>query len=97
VFMEDNVENFSFPPESLVVISSKVKAIERVLSLIEEGIKPSLVIATPPCTNSEEVMLKRRLLTLDVPVIISSGYRGGVHVAGALLNTLMRLASTSLS
>ena len=97
VLMEENVESFSFPPESLVVISSKVRAVERVLALVEDGIRPNLVIATPPCKTEEEVQLKRKLLSLDVPVIVSSSYRGGVHVAGSVLNTLMRLASTSLS
>ncbi len=97
ILMEENAESFSYPPESLVVISSKVRAVERVISLVEDGIRPSLIVATPPCRTEEEVQLKRRLLSLEIPAIISSSYRGGVHVAGSVLNTLMRLASTSLS
>ena len=88
VYLEEDIERFSYSPGSIVVIASYVKPIERVLMLVDQGIKPSLIIATPPCFSQREVELKRSILKLDVPAIVTTGFRGGVHVAGTILNMI---------
>ncbi len=91
VYLEEDIERFSFSPGSIVVVASYIKPVERVLMLAEQGIKPSLIIATPPCFTSHDVELKRSVLRLDVPAVVTTGFKGGVHVAGTILNTVLSI------
>jgi precorrin-8X/cobalt-precorrin-8 methylmutase len=56
---------------------------------MEEGkTKPALVIGVP-VGFVNVVWSKERLMSLDVPMIVSRGRKGGSTVAAAILNALL--------
>ncbi len=89
VYLEEDIERFSFNPDSIVVVAAHIEPLRRITTLVNQGIKPALIIATPPCLSREEVELKRGILRLDVPAVVTAGFRGGVHIAGTILNTIL--------
>lgn len=79
-------------PEAIFVIGGSEAALVELLTLIEkEEIKPSFVIAVPPCVVTGND-LKQRLLNATIPHIRCEGIKGNSAVAGALLVGLIDLA-----
>jgi precorrin-8X/cobalt-precorrin-8 methylmutase len=77
---------------SVIVIGNSPSATITVCDLIEKGLKPSLVIATPVgFVNATES--KERIRSFDVPSITSIGTRGGSAVAVAVVNELIRISN----
>ncbi len=83
--------SLSYTDNSIVVIGSKAEYINDLLKYVREGLKPLLIIATPPALSKDKAELKEKILELDVPSIITCGSRGGAHVGGIILNTLIEL------
>ena len=76
--------------DSIIVIGNAPSGTLAVCELIESGIKPALVIATPVgFVNAAES--KEWVRRLDVPSITSIGRRGGTPVAVAVINEIIRL------
>lgn len=76
--------------DGIVVIGNAPTALLELLRLIDEGIKPSLVIAVPVgFVNAKES--KDMLMQYDIPYITNIGRKGGSTVASAIINALMLL------
>ncbi len=79
-------------PEGFFVIGSYEAALVELLTLIEkEEIKPSFVIAVPPCMVTVND-LKHRLIGYAIPHIRCEGAKGGCAVAGGIFKALAELA-----
>jgi precorrin-8X/cobalt-precorrin-8 methylmutase len=77
---------------SVIVIGNSPSATITVCDLIEKGLKPSLVLATPVgFVNATES--KERMRSLNIPSITSIGTRGGSAVAVAIVNELIRISN----
>ncbi|MFN3926272.1 MAG: precorrin-8X methylmutase [Pseudanabaenaceae cyanobacterium] len=79
-------------PEAIFAIGGSEAAFVELLTLIEkEEIKPSFVVAVPPClvTGND---LKQRLINAGIPHIRTDGIKGSSVVAGAILAGLIELA-----
>ncbi|MEM2856420.1 MAG: precorrin-8X methylmutase [Candidatus Nitrosocaldaceae archaeon] len=75
---------------NIVIIGNAPTALLAVLQLIDEGIRPSLIIATPVgFVNAKES--KDMLMNYDIPYITNIGRKGGSTVAAAIMNALMTL------
>ncbi len=75
---------------SMIVIGNAPSAALTVCSMIERGLKPALVVATPVgFVNAAES--KERVRALDVPSITCVGTRGGTPVAVAVVNELVEI------
>lgn len=76
---------------SIIVIGNAPSAALTVCSMIERGLKPALIVATPVgFVNAAES--KERVRSLKVPSITCVGTRGGTPVAVAVVNELVELA-----
>jgi len=76
---------------SIIVIGNAPSAALTVCNMIERGLKPALVVATPVgFVNAAES--KERVRALAVPSITCTGTRGGTPVAVAVVNELVELA-----
>jgi len=76
--------------DSIVVIGNAPSAAIALCEMIQKGIRPSLVIATPVgFVNASES--KERIRELEVPSITSTGTRGGSTVAVAITNAIVEL------
>ncbi len=89
ILFEEDYTNFSYPPQSIVVICKRTLALRSVLANVERGLTPSLIIAVSPALSREEVELKRSVLKLNVPTIVTIGSRGGPHIAGMIISSLI--------
>ncbi len=89
VMFEERTSEFSYTPQSLLVLCRRALAIRHILKNINQGVRPELIIAVPPALSRDEIELKRSLLKLDIPVIVTVGSRGGPHIAGTLLSSLL--------
>jgi len=79
-------------PEAFFVIGSYEAALVELLTMIEkEAIKPSFVIAVPPCIVTVND-LKQRLVSSAIPHIRTEGAKGGCAVAGGIFMGLAELA-----
>jgi len=79
-------------PEAFFVIGSSEAALVELLTMIEkEVIKPSFVIAVPPCIITVND-LKQRLIGSSIPHIRTEGSKGGCAVAGGVFTALAELA-----
>ncbi len=77
---------------SIVVIGNAPSAALSVCNLVKQGIRPSIIIATPVgFVNAAES--KELVRTLDIPSITCVGTRGGTPVAVAIVNELVRLSN----
>lgn len=77
--------------ESIVAVGNAPTALFELCKLVNEGIKPSLVIAVPlGFVGAKEA--KEKILSCDVPSIVVRGNRGGSTVAAAIVNALIKLA-----
>lgn len=76
---------------SLVAIGNSPTALLELVELIDRGVKPGFVVASPvgfvSAKESKEEVLKR-----DVPAIVVRGPRGGSNVAAAIANALIIMA-----
>lgn len=79
---------------AIIVIGNAPSAVLTVCGMIERGLKPALVVATPVgFVNAAES--KELVRTLDVPSITCVGTRGGTPVAVAVVNELVEMAISS--
>jgi precorrin-8X/cobalt-precorrin-8 methylmutase len=79
-------------PEAFFVIGSYESALVELLTLVEkEEIKPSFVIAVPPCMVTVND-LKQRLVSSTIPHIRCEGAKGGCAVAVGIFKGLAELA-----
>lgn len=79
-------------PEAFFVIGSYESALVELLTLVEkEEIKPSFVIAVPPCMVTVND-LKQRLVSSAIPHIRCEGAKGGCAVAVGIFKGLAELA-----
>ncbi len=77
-------------PGNIVAVGNAPTALEEVINLVGEGIKPALVIGTPVgFVGAAES--KAHLLSQDVPFITMVGPQGGSSVAVAVVNALLAL------
>jgi precorrin-8X/cobalt-precorrin-8 methylmutase len=78
-------------PGAIIVIGNAPSAALTVCDMIERGLKPALLIATPVgFVNAAES--KERVRALAVPSITCVGTRGGTPVAVAVVNELVEIA-----
>jgi precorrin-8X/cobalt-precorrin-8 methylmutase len=76
--------------DGIVVIGNAPTALLEILKMIDEGIKPALIVATPVgFVNAKES--KEMLMQYDIPYITNIGRKGGSTVASAIINALMIL------
>lgn len=79
-------------PGSIVAIGNAPTALEEVLDLVEQGVRPALIIGAPVgFVGAAES--KARLLGADIPFITLIGPQGGSSIAVAVVNALLALAS----
>lgn len=77
---------------AIIVIGNAPSALLTVCRMIEEGLRPALLVATPVgFVNAAES--KEYARTLAVPSITCVGTRGGTPVAVAVMNELLEMAS----
>ncbi len=77
---------------AIIVIGNAPSAALTVCGMIEHGLKPALLVATPVgFVNAAES--KEKVRELDVPSITCVGTRGGTPVAVAVVNELVEMAS----
>jgi precorrin-8X/cobalt-precorrin-8 methylmutase len=77
-------------PGSIVVIGNAPSALISLCSMIEDGIRPAVVIGAPVgFVNAAES--KELLRTLAIPSISTEGTRGGTPVAVAAINEIITL------
>lgn len=86
-------------PNALFAVGNAPTALLSLANLIQEGMRPTLVVGVPVgFVNVEES--KRRALSVcqsfKVPAIISMGRKGGSTVAAAICNALLYMASNTL-
>ncbi len=74
----------------IVAIGNAPTALLELLSMIDEGIRPALVIAVPVGFVSAKES-KELLMRYDIPYITNIGRKGGSTVAAAILNGLMSM------
>lgn len=78
-------------PGTIIVIGNAPSAALTVCDMIERGLKPALLVATPVgFVNAAES--KERVRALAVPSITCVGTRGGTPVAVAAVNELVEIA-----
>lgn len=76
---------------AIIVIGNAPSAVLTVCRMIEAGLHPALLVATPVgFVNAAES--KELVRTLDVPSITCVGTRGGTPVAVAVVNELVEIA-----
>ncbi|MCZ7357275.1 MAG: precorrin-8X methylmutase [Candidatus Methanoperedens sp.] len=76
---------------AIIVIGNAPSAALTVCGMIERGLRPALLVATPVgFVNAAES--KERVRELDVPSITCVGTRGGTPVAVAVVNELVEMA-----
>ena len=77
----------------IAAVGNAPTALYEVINLIEEGIKPALIIGVPvgfiSTVESKEALLK----VTTVPWITTVGRKGGSTIAVAIVNALLRLAA----
>lgn len=78
-------------PGSIIVIGNAPSAVLTVCRMIERGMRPALLVATPVgFVNAAES--KEHVRALKVPSITCVGTRGGTPVAVAVVNELVDIA-----
>ena len=76
---------------AIIVIGNAPSAVLTVCRMIEDGLRPALLVATPVgFVNAAES--KELVRTLDVPSITCLGTRGGTPIAVAVVNELVEIA-----
>jgi len=76
---------------SIVAVGNAPTALFEVCKLVEEGVRPSLVVAVPVgFVGAKEA--KEKILGCALPSIVVRGNKGGSTVAVAIVNALIKLA-----
>ncbi len=79
---------------AIIVIGNAPSAALIVCGMIERGLRPALLVATPVgFVNAAES--KERVRGLDMPSITCVGTRGGTPVAVAVVNELVEMAASN--
>ncbi len=77
--------------DNIVVIGNAPSTCLELSALLEEGIKPALIIATPVgFVNAADV--KEDVLSMGIPCIVIRGPRGGTPSAVAIINAIIELS-----
>jgi precorrin isomerase len=77
--------------DSIIAIGNAPTAALTVYKLVKEGVKPSLIVATPVgFVNAAES--KEMIRSLNVPSITTEGTRGGSTICVAIVNGIINLA-----
>ncbi|MGB2728823.1 MAG: precorrin-3B C(17)-methyltransferase [Halobacteriota archaeon] len=77
--------------DNIVVIGNSPSACLELFALIEQGIKPAIIVATPVgFVNAAEV--KEKILSFGVPCVVVKGARGGTPSAVAIINEIIEIA-----
>ncbi|KAF5436204.1 precorrin-3B C17-methyltransferase [Candidatus Methanophagaceae archaeon] len=77
--------------DNIVVIGNAPSTCLELSALLEEGIKPALIIATPVgFVNAADV--KEDVLSTGIPCIVIRGPRGGTPSAVAIINAIIELS-----
>lgn len=94
--MEKAAEEY---PGAILAIGNAPTALLRICSLIEEGLRPALVIAVP-VGFVNVVESKRRIFQVcqdfEIPCIAAMGRKGGSNVSAAICNALLYTALDAL-
>lgn len=76
---------------NIIAIGNAPTALFELMDLINQGIKPALIVGTPVgfvgAAESKEILSKQE----NVPFISLLGNRGGSAIAAAIINALLRL------
>ncbi len=76
---------------AIIVIGNAPSAVLVICGMIERGLKPALLVATPVgFVNAAES--KEKVRALDIPSITCVGTRGGTPVAVAVVNELVEMS-----
>lgn len=76
---------------SIIAVGNAPTAIFELCTLIEEGIRPALVVAAPVgFVGAKES--KEKILQHDIPAIVVKGRRGSSSIAAAIVNSLVKLS-----
>lgn len=77
--------------DNIVVIGNSPSACLELFALLEEDIKPALIVATPVgFVNAAEA--KEKILSSEIPCIAIKGQRGGTPSAVAIINAIIELS-----
>ncbi|MHC1636418.1 MAG: precorrin-3B C(17)-methyltransferase [Candidatus Methanospirareceae archaeon] len=77
--------------DNIIVIGNSPSACLELFSLIEKGLRPAVIIATPVgFVNAAEA--KEKILSTDIPCVAIKGQRGGTPSAVAIINEMIELA-----
>jgi len=77
--------------DNIIVIGNSPSACLELFALIERGIKPAIIVATPVgFVNAAEV--KEKILSFGVPCVVVKGARGGTPSAVAIVNEMIEIA-----
>ena len=86
-------------PQGVFVVGNAPTALYRLCALMEEGLRPQLIVGVP-VGFVNVVESKERLLSVcgkyHVPVIVAKGRKGGSNVAAAICNALLYTATALL-
>lgn len=81
--------------DNIVVIGNSPSACMELFALVEDGIKPALIVATPVgFVNATEA--KEKVLSSDIPCVVVKGTRGGTPSAVAIVNEIIELGMEEL-
>ena len=78
---------------SIVAIGNAPTALYEVIRLVEEGVRPALIVGVPVGFVSTVESKTALTQVTAVPWIVTLGRKGGSPVAVAIVNALLRLAS----
>ncbi|MCW3134755.1 MAG: precorrin-3B C(17)-methyltransferase [Methanophagales archaeon] len=77
--------------DNIVAIGNAPSACQELCALVEDGIKPALIVATPVgFVNAAET--KEKILSMGIPCIAIRGSRGGTPSAVAIINAIIEIA-----
>jgi precorrin-8X/cobalt-precorrin-8 methylmutase len=77
----------------IAVIGNAPTALYEVIRLIEEGLRPALVVGVPVGFVSTAESKAALMQVTTVPWLTTAGRKGGSPVAVAVINALLRLAT----
>ncbi len=77
---------------SIVAIGNAPTALEEIIRLVAQGVRPALVIGVPVGFVGAAESKAALMQVVQVPWIVTTGRKGGSTVAVAIVNALLRLA-----
>lgn len=82
--------------DTIVVVGNSPSACMELFALLEKGIKPALIVATPVgFVNAAEA--KEKILSSGMPCVVVKGARGGTPSAVAIVNEIIELGMEELN